>query len=100
MNNDIISKYERIDKVVLEFSKNIEEYIDGMNEELNKLLKSVEALNGAWNDSNYDGFKESIQEKVSIINKYLSESKELKNYLEDISKKYNRILEILKSTKS
>lgn len=93
---EVVSKTEKIDKVIRDFARDLQEYIVVMQEELGNIRKSLNNLNSGWEGELYDAFKAKMLEKIKKIEAELKKASELKIRLDGTAQTYGRILKKLK----
>ncbi|MBQ9715640.1 MAG: hypothetical protein IJV77_04450 [Clostridia bacterium] len=92
---DIKATTEMLDKVVNEFAAQLEEYMKTMNTQMSNINNAVSVLAEGWQGSDYDAFKESMDERMGIIRGEMDKCKKLKEWLEGKAAEYRKLLNIL-----
>ncbi len=92
---DIKAKTEMLDKVVSEFSAQLEEYIKTMNKEIGSINNSISILGEGWQGSDYSSFCDTMGERIAIVNAEMDKCKKLKEWLDNKAMEYRKMLDIL-----
>ena len=96
MANEVISTYERVDRVISDFSKQVGDYHSDMSNELSNLSSAISSLGSGWEGEDYDRFAKSLTEKINRIQDQLRSVDNLKSYLEDVSREFKQYLDQLR----
>ena len=96
-NTTIIANTENIENVVITFSKQLEDYVNKMNDEVAKLKGAVVSLKTGWDAGDYNSFAQSMDQKIQSINHELEASLKLKDYLNDVATQLKDFLDTLRA---
>ena len=99
-NTTIIANTENIENVIITFSKQLDDYINKMNAEVDKLKSSVLALKSGWESQDYNAFASNMDAKIKSILHELESSGKLKDYLQDVATQIRAFLNDLRSSGS
>lgn len=92
---DIKAKTEMLDKVVNEFSAQLEDYIKTMNKEIASINNSVNILAEGWQGSDYVAFCDTMGERIASVCDEMEKCKKLKEWLDNKALEYRKMLDIL-----
>ncbi len=95
-NNAISSKYEDMDVVYKNFSRDLANFSKEMYESSEQIMATVEQMGEKWSGNGYDAFKENMGEKIDNIRISLDRCDEIKGVLDATSERIKIVLEKLK----
>lgn len=96
MANEVISTYERVDRIISDFAKQVGDYQRDMANELSSLSSAISSLGSGWEGEDYDRFASSLSEKIRRIEAELKATEQLENYLHDVSREFKAYLDQLR----
>lgn len=96
MGYDIIAKAEALDKIVSTFAKNLGDYINNMQSEIDSLENALNRLGNEWNDSNYENFAANMRKRLTFIRQQMKKAEEQKEFLKQKSEEYRIMLKFLR----
>lgn len=96
-NTTLIANTENIESVVLNFSRQLNDYVDKMNNEVERLKSAVLALKSGWDSQDYNTFASNMDQKIKSIKHELEASQKLKDYLQEVAGQLRDFLNTLKA---
>lgn len=95
---EIISSYEDFDKVLLEFSREIDRFQADMSVRSENVMHTVSDLGTKWKKNGYDDFRKNMGSKINNINQSLGQCEQLSQVLKKLSAELQAELEKLRNS--
>ena len=95
---EIISSYEDFDRVLLEFSREIDHFRSDMSSKSENVMHTVSDLGTKWKKNGYDDFKKNMSNKINNINNSLGQCEQLSAVLKKLSTELQSELEKLRNS--
>lgn len=96
MDYIVLSKVENLEEVISNFASELDEYLNDMNSEIEKLNEILVNLGNSWSGSEYDSFVERTIKKLNDIKEEIKKGKKLKEDLDESAEDYKILRNLLK----
>lgn len=95
---EIISSYEDFDRVLLEFSREIDRFQGDMSVRSDNVMHTVSDLGTKWKKNGYDDFRKNMGNKINNIRQSLGQCEQLSQVLKKLSTELQSELEKLRNS--
>ncbi|MBR4420531.1 MAG: hypothetical protein IKT32_06580 [Clostridia bacterium] len=94
-NDSIAAATEELLNITREYYRDLSNFIEDMNAEVDELNEQMRMINQNWNDANFTQFKNSVDEKVREINDQIDRAKSLLTLVAEAEKGFADALAII-----
>ena len=94
-NDSIAAATEELLNITREYYRDLSNFIEDMNAEVDELNEQMRMINRNWNDANFTQFKNSVDEKVREINDQIDRAKSLLTLVAEAEKGFADALAII-----
>ena len=94
-NDSIAAATEELLNITREYYRDLSNFIEDMNAEVDELNEQMRMINQNWNDANFTQFKNSVDEKVREINDQIERAKSLLTLVAEAEKGFADALAII-----
>ena len=94
-NDSIAAATEELLNITREYYRDLSNFIEDINAEVDELNEQMRMINQNWNDANFTQFKNSVDEKVREINDQIDRAKSLLTLVAEAEKGFADALAII-----
>lgn len=94
-NDSIAAATEELLNITREYYRDLSNFIEDMNAEVDELNEQMRMINQNWNDANFTQFKNSVDEKVREISDQIDRAKSLLTLVAEAEKGFADALAII-----